>query len=170
MAASIHRCRRLGLLLALVAATGLLAGCGWFGKDSPGKSISAFDIKVGQCFTPPSEVKAEIATITVLPCSTEHTEEAYSIEKYSSDGAANSTASDSTASYPGADVLTTFANSVCAQNYADYVGVPYTDSSLYFTYLLPSARSWESGGDRSVICFVTTTGQKLTASVKNSKR
>ena len=38
----------------------------------------------------------------------------------------------------------------------------YLDSSLFFTYLLPSARGWEESNDRSVICFVTTTGQELT--------
>jgi hypothetical protein len=37
------------------------------------------------------------------------------------------------------------------------------------TYLLPSARSWQQGEDRSVLCFVTTTGDPLTNSVKGSK-
>jgi hypothetical protein len=154
-------------ILGIVACAALISGCGWFGDDKPGKTISAFDVSAGQCFTPPSEVKAELSEVRALPCTEEHTQEAYAVVPYSTAGEG---ATDSKQQYPGSDVLTTFANSTCAQRYADYVGVPYTDSSLFFTYLLPSARSWESAGDRSIICFITTTGEKLTASVKNSKR
>jgi hypothetical protein len=67
-------------------------------------------------------------------------------------------------------VLTTFAQGACAQRFTDYVGVNYLDSKLYFTYLLPSARSWEQDADRNVTCFVTTTGNQLTATVKGSKQ
>jgi hypothetical protein len=149
------------------ASAALLAGCGLFGSDSPGKETSAFDVKVGDCLTPPEALKAEVSKLTILPCTVGHTQEAYAVVDYSTAADAKL---EKAATYPGSDVLTTFANSTCAQRYADYVGVPYTDSSLFFTFLLPSARSWESGDDRTVICFVTTTGQQLTASVKNSKR
>jgi hypothetical protein len=50
-----------------------------------------------------------------------------------------------------------------------YVGVPYQHSTLFYTYLFPSPRSW-AADDRTVDCVITTTGQKLTASVKGSKR
>ena len=66
--------------------------------------------------------------------------------------------------------LSAFAQGACAQHFTGYVGVDYLDSSLFFTYLLPSARSWESDDDRDVICFVTTTGGTLTGSVKGSKK
>ena len=72
-------------------------------------------------------------------------------------------------SYPGDDALTTFADGTCAEQFTGYVGVSYQDSTLFFTYLLPSARSWEQDADRKVICFITTTGQQLTASVAGSK-
>ena len=29
---------------------------------------------------------------------------------------------------------------------------------MFFTYLIPSARGWEQNKDRSVVCFITTTG------------
>lgn len=149
------------------AAVAMLAGCALFGDDEPGKDVSAFDLEVGQCLTPPTEVKAELSTLRVLPCDVAHTQEVYAVVPYSTaeDG---STSGDQ--QYPGSEVLTTYANSICAQRYGDYVGVPYTDSSLYFTYLLPSARGWESENDRSIVCFVTTTGEKLTASVRDSRR
>ena len=53
--------------------------------------------------------------------------------------------------------------------FQDYVGISYLDSSLFFTYLMPSARGWEQDTDRSVVCFVTTTGAELTASAKESR-
>ncbi|MDT5080785.1 MAG: hypothetical protein QOJ80_5422, partial [Mycobacterium sp.] len=68
------------------------------------------------------------------------------------------------------DVLEKFAKGVCAQRFTAYVGVDYLDSSLYFTYLLPSARSWEQDDDRNVLCFVTTTGGTLKTSVKGSRK
>jgi hypothetical protein len=145
----------------------LLSGCGLFGQDKPGKDISTLDIAVGQCFTPPTTVKAELSTLRALPCDVEHTQEAYAVVPYSTSGDGKAKPDEQ---YPGSDVLTAFADSTCAQRYADYVGVPYTDSSLYFTYLLPSARGWESEDDRSIVCLVTTTGEKLTSTVKNSKR
>ena len=49
-----------------------------------------------------------------------------------------------------------------------YVGVDYLDSSLFYTYLLPSARSWDDD-DRSVVCFVTSPGEPLQRSVKGSR-
>jgi hypothetical protein len=66
--------------------------------------------------------------------------------------------------------LTQFAQGTCAQKFGSYVGVSYLDSSLFFTYLLPSPRSWEQANDRKVICFVTTAGGTITYSAKNSKR
>ena len=45
----------------------------------------------------------------------------------------------------------------------------YLDSALFYTYLLPSARSWEDD-DRSIICFVTSAGEPLQGSAKGSKR
>lgn len=150
-----------------LAAAALLSGCGLFGDDKPGKEISAFDVQVGQCFTPPDTFKAELSTLRALPCDIEHTLESYALVAYSTseDGEP-----DPDQQYPGSDVLMTFADSSCAQRYEGYIGVPYTDSSLYFTYLLPSVRGWETEGDRYIACFITTTGEKLTSSVKNSKR
>lgn len=154
----------LALVVALLCATAALSAC----SNSKGKEVSALDVKVGDCLTPPSTVKAELSKLTIVPCSDPHTQEAYAIVQYTT---GDGTTADANATFPGADALTSFANSSCAQRYADYVGVPYTDSSLFFTFLMPSARGWESADDRAVVCLVTTTGgQQLTASVKNSKQ
>jgi hypothetical protein len=35
---------------------------------------------------------------------------------------------------------------------------------------VPSARGWEQNDDRSIVCFITTTGAELTSSAKASKQ
>jgi hypothetical protein len=150
---------------ALIAVTGVLSGCGWFGdSESEKAAVSVFDIKPGQCFNPPGTVKSELSKLNSVPCDQPHTQESYaSIPFASKDGSEVS-------AYPGDAALKLFADGACAQEYSGYVGKDYLDSSYFFTYLLPSARGWEQQKDRNVLCFVTTTGQQLSTSVKNSKR
>ena len=149
---------------ALVLA---VSGCSWFSSDPETPeptSVSVFQVQPGQCFTAPGEIKAELSDLSSVPCTQPHRQEAYAVVAYQApDGVDGSL-------YPGDATLTSFAQGACAQKFAGYVGVSYLDSSLYFTYLLPSARSWEQGDDRSVLCFVISTGTaELTASAKGSK-
>jgi hypothetical protein len=154
-------------LVAGLLAVPMLAGCSWFGSSSNGSSSeSVFDISPGQCFNAPKSVKAELSNLTKVSCTTAHTQESYAVVGYPSAGSG----SVAPGAYPGGDALDKFAKGVCAQHFTKYVGVDYLDSSLFFTYLLPSARSWEQNDDRNVLCFVTTTGGKLTASVKGSRK
>lgn len=156
-------------LLSLIGLTALLlAGCS--GSDG-NTSVSVFRVKTGECFTTPA-VKEQLSSLTKVPCTKAHTQEAYALVSYAAPGAAASTSTgvSLTSSYPGADALTTFAQGACAQRFAGYVGLDYLDSTLFFTYLLPSARSWQQSDDRRVICFVTTTGSRFVESVKGSKR
>jgi hypothetical protein len=151
-------------ILALAVLGAVLAGCSSSGGGNG--SVSVFSVQPGQCFQAPSKVQAELSSLQKVPCSTPHTREAYAIVHYSAPGGGGTTVS----AYPGSDALSAFAKGACAQQYRGYVGVDYLDSSLFFTYLFPSARSWQSDDDRSIVCFVTTTGQPLTGSVKNSKK
>ena len=156
------------LVVGVVALTTLLSSCSWvsdlFGgnKVDTGEPVSVFDVKVGDCFVAPTEVKAELSNLGRVPCAVPHQLELYALEKYQGQNGSDD--------YPGNDVLETFAKGVCAQAFTGYVGIAYPDSSLWLTDLLPSARSWQQSNDRSVLCFVTTTGDPLTASVKGSKR
>src|SRR3954453_20169056 len=155
--------RRSALLLVVLAA--LLAGCS---KDNgnkaavKGQKVSTLDLQAGQCIEPPSKPSPEVETVQVFPCTAPHTEELFAIVPYAK--------VDNSTDYPGDKVLRDFANGACLERYEDYVGVPYTDSSLFYTFLLPSPRSWSDRDDRDVMCFVTTTGEKLHESVKGSGR
>jgi len=157
------------LLAAAVAGSVLLSGCSWVkgvfgGDDSVGTEISVFDVVPGQCFNPPAEVKAELATLITVPCDTEHIQEAIGkVAFVPPDGT-------EVGGFPGGPALTAFAHKACQAAFADYVGVIFQNSTLFYTFLLPSARSWEQDGDRNVVCFVSTSGAKLTASVKGTKQ
>jgi hypothetical protein len=155
------RARRVAALLLAAAATATsVVGCS---SSSGGNGTSVFHVKPGECFLPPSKVQAELTSLKRVSCTSGHTQEAYAVVAYTGAG------SGFTDSYPGDTVLKTYADGVCAQRFASYVGVDYQDSTLFFTYLLPSARGWQQSHDRDVICFVTTTGAVLHKSVKGTK-
>lgn len=140
---------------------------GWFGHDDKTKpaSVSVFDLKVGDCFVAPTDVKAELADLAKVPCDVSHQQELYAKVDYTAAGS-----NDVTDTYPGDAVLDKYAQGACAEKYVGYVGIAYPDSGLWMTYLYPSARSWQQSKDRSILCFVTTTaGGSLTKSVKGSK-
>jgi Septum formation len=167
------RTRRLlcAVVTVPVLATPILAGCSWFGggNDNGQKSISVFDVKPGECFLAQSDVKAELSSLTSVPCTRAHTQEAYAVVQYGATGTGPS-ASAAAGAYPGGPLLEKYAKGVCAQRFTAYVGVDYLDSTLFYTYLLPSARSWEQNDDRNVLCFVTTTGGTLKSSVRGSRK
>lgn len=155
---------RAGSLMVFAGALVALSGCSWvsgmFGDDGPkGTEVSVFEVTAGQCFATPTVVKAELANIESLPCDAPHRQEAYAVVTYVAPAGGDSDV------YPGDAALASYADATCAQEFEKYVGVSYLNSSLYFTYLVPSARSWQEDSDRSVICFVTTTGEELTSSV-----
>ncbi len=153
--------RGAALLLAAAATAASLAGCS--SSSGSGNGTSVFHVKAGECFLPPSKVQAELTTLKRVACTSGHTQEAYAVVAYTGSG------SGFTDDYPGDTVLKTYADGVCAQKFSSYVGVDYQDSTLFFTYLLPSARGWQQSHDRNIICFVTTTGAVLHKSVKGTK-
>ena len=155
--------------VVLVVSAGLLAGCSWisstFGGEKPAEqiSVSVFAVQPGMCFNPPAKTQAELADLEAIPCGTPHTQESYASIVYQPPAGGDASV------YPGDQALATFANGACAQEFNHYVGVSYLDSALFFTYLLPSARGWQQREDRAVLCFITTTGQPLTATVKGTR-
>ena len=152
--------RALGaVVLGVLVATAAACSSGAVGG---GHLTSVFGVKPGECFLPPSKIQAELTKLNQVACTRAHTQEAYAVVGYHPAGGVTST------DFPGDDALKQFADGTCAQRFAGYVGRDYQDSSLFFTYLLPSARGWQQGHDRKVVCFVTTTGKLLRKSVKGA--
>lgn len=140
----------------------LLGGCSWPWQHGGGADkASVFDAKIGDCFESPTEVQAQISDLQRVDCAKPHGQEAYALPAYK--------AADGSDTFPGDEVLESFAQAACAQAFGPYVGVDYLDSALYDTYLLPSPRSWQDG-DRTVLCLATDSGQSMVGSVKGTKR
>ncbi|MPV87294.1 hypothetical protein GB882_01330 [Georgenia ruanii] len=137
----------------------MLTGCALFDREE--RSVSVFDAEPGDCFLVPEEITAELTELRQVDCGRPHQQEAYAVVDY--------TPTEGAQGYPGDAVLKDFADGSCAAEFAPYVGADYRDSTLFFTYLLPSARSWEQGDDRAVTCFITTTGAPLAESVRDSQ-
>lgn len=154
--------------LAGVGAALLLVtpvACSRSGADSPpGGTTSVFDVAVGTCAQAPRVPKAEVTTIEVVDCATPHDLEAYAQPQYQ----ATDPAATDPAEFPGQRELDSFAQGACAQEFEAYVGQSYADSDLQFTYLLPSARSWEDPGRRYVLCFLRSAERSIQGSLKDS--
>lgn len=151
--------RMVAALAALATAT-TLSACSLVDRGEDGTAVSVFDVHVGQCFLAPQDITVELSTLAAVDCTEPHEQEAYALAAFTAPG--TDTAPDD---FPGEAALKEFAEGTCAERFADYVGVDYRDSELYFTYLVPSPRGWEQDGDRTTLCFVTTTGAQLTQSV-----
>lgn len=157
------------VVLSMTASCSLVSS--WFGNDDPAKptSVSAFDVTPGECFLAPKAVIGELADLSKVPCDVDHQQELFATVTYEAPAGATANQDIAGDTYPGDAALDTFAKGACAEAFTGYVGIAYPDSGLWMTYLLPSARSWQQGKDRTVLCFVTTTGGSLTSSVKGSK-
>jgi Septum formation len=155
--------RLLGALAAITAAM-TLGACSWFGgggKHSPSQPV--LTVTVGQCFAAPTSVHKELTSLKRTPCTQPHALEAYARVPYTTQENIADLA------YPSSDTLTKFAQSACAQQFKDYVGIDYLDSNLFFTFLLPSPQGWEQNLDRFVLCFIESNKSLRTASAKGKK-
>lgn len=142
-----------GLAIAGLGGT----ACSIIGGSAAGHSESVFNLTVGECLLPPKKVQADLTSIDVVPCTTSHTQQVYAVVK----DHAGST-------YPTPTKLDNFANAACLDRFAGFDGIPYQQSKLYFTYLLPSVRSW-ADGDRTVDCVAETVTRPLRRSIQGAK-
>lgn len=156
-----HR-QRARAAIALVALT-VVAGCSSLDGDTSATSV--FDLEPGSCVLAPDhdDVATELSEVTTVPCDQAHELEVFALVDFPEQSDTEATQAGST--FPGDALLKDFADGACAEQFASYVGVDYRDSDLFFTYLVPSARSWQAEDDRTVLCLITTTGDELTQSV-----
>jgi hypothetical protein len=155
--------RRLSVVLLLVVAF-VAAGCS---SDKAGRKdgaidkagdVSVFDVQVGDCLNPGSELGISIVNIKAVPCSDPHTHEVYALPDFpEKDGDV----------YPGEEKIRTFANAQCLEAFGNYTGTDYLDSKLFFSYLQPSIKSWQEGDDRRIVCVIVSTGKEVTGSAKS---
>lgn len=118
-------------------------------------TTSVFDLDVGDCLTDPGS--GQIESVDVVDCTGEHSFEVY----------ANLTVPDDI----GLAGIAEFALDGCYSAFAEYVGTDFESSAFDFTWLEPTAESWEQSGDRTVNCLLFDfQGATSTGSARGSAR
>lgn len=162
--------RTLAISGAALALTVSLSGCSFIqgltvgndaNRDDQGNvqeqdNIDIFSLKLGDCKMA-DDTTGEIMEAEVVPCSEPHDEEVF-FESKMEDGEFDEAAIDA-------------AGEVCyGQNFTDFVGVAWDDSTLDVWYLSPTEATWNDMNDRLIQCIVTDPAGQTTGSLKDSKK
>ncbi len=140
---------RMAAALGALVMAGGIAGCS--------EEASLFDLEVGDCFNSSDIASEKILNVDVLECS-----EAHDIEIYAS-GALEGE------EFPGRDGASQWAETYCYEQFEGFVGIPYEQSALVFNWIYPTSDTWESHGDREVLCLLQSP-QPVTGSLRGSAR
>ena len=117
-----------------------------------GGGTSVTEIEVGDCFDDPEGEL--VSSLDLVDCSQPHDNEVFA-EVVMGGGA-----------FPGTEALFEFGFDTCLLEFEAYVGEPYAESSLDYTFLSPSEESW-ADGDRTFVCFLYNSDlSKLTGSAR----
>lgn len=152
-----QRRRGAAVALASLALVALLAACS---DDDGAPVLDLAEQGEGTCLVAAPDLGPEVTNIPTIDCAKEHTHELYAVVAYDEDDV-----------FPGLAALDTFAERVCIAAFEPYVGVSAFDSTLSFSWLVPTLASWNNDDDRDILCVVGLfDGNTLTGSVRDSKR
>jgi hypothetical protein len=95
---------------------------------------------------------------TVVPCTDAHAGEVFAIGRILVDDA------------PDAVVFRQQTRELCeGPKFEEYVGLPYLESTLFYSVLYPSDATWAVGADE-MLCLVTEGGSTTTGSLRDTNR
>ncbi len=157
--------RLTGALAAGVAAL-MLSACAGAASGTPGGSGSptpsvsqaapASLIEVGDCVNDGS-MSGAVTRVPIVDCSGPHDAEAYASFTMAGDV------------YPGQAAIEKYGDEQCADAFATFVGVPFSKSSLNYTYYYPGDDSWQQG-DRLILCEIYDQSGPVTGTLKGAER
>ncbi|RPF19800.1 septum formation family protein [Myceligenerans xiligouense] len=153
-----HRARGVAAVVGAALAIGMLSGCSAIdsflegtsdeaprdenGEITEASDADAMSVEIGDCLDIAElENQATFTDLPVMPCDEEHTGEIYA-EKDLANG-----------EYPGEKDVTAEADTFCEGEFEAFVGVPYSESELYFWSFYPTEASWQQE-DRTVQCVL----------------
>jgi hypothetical protein len=141
--------------VALFALIVILAATGVIESDD----IGVTDLEEGDCVD--LRTGAEIRDLPRRDCDEAHDGEVFLVADVSID----------TDEYPGLPALAREIDAACSGvAFQDYVGVPYLQSELEYSYLYPVEDGWDRG-DREFVCIaVEADGSKLIESIQDRPR
>lgn len=122
-------------------------------------STSVLNLEVGQCIAAETD-EGEISSVPVVDCAEPHSGEIFSLPQLP-DG-----------DFPGDAAVRQSAGDLCAgQDFQTYVGVPYQQSTIYFSSLTPTDDTWDDG-DREIVCILLADeqGSETTGSLRGADR
>lgn len=142
--------------LAALLASLALAGCSR-GPDEAEREdgaivasgeVDVFGVRVGDCLDldATEATAAQITDLAAVPCTQPHRHEVFHVGDVAGFDV-----------YPGPSELSSTSDGQCLGAFEDYVGVPYLDSDVQFTYLYPSLASWQDEEDREIVCILVST-------------
>jgi hypothetical protein len=149
--------------VSLILAAGglLLAACSSDGKGTKDKNVLELSDKVGTCLLVGDKIATEISSLPTIDCAKEHTHEIYGTIVLTD---------DQFKVYPGTDALGAVAQRECTRQFEPYVGSGPRDTSLFYSWLLPTLGSWNDHDDRTILCVAGTfDNSMLTGTIKQSK-
>lgn len=123
------------------------------GSPLNGTLVSVLTLPLGSCVLDAgTPLRSDVAMMDVVDCDEPHDSELFA--KLLVDESA----------YPGADALLAEGANRCQSAFGDFIGLPFTESTLDFTFYHPTPSSWVDG-DRSIYCMAVDPGQQTTGSL-----
>jgi hypothetical protein len=151
-------------LVWVVAAVVLIRqmGPGAAGRDGSGDideagELSAFSFRLGDCWNDPP-LDTSVSDVIAVPCDQPHDAEVYAV--FSLD--------EGDGGFPGDDAVADSSQAGCVERFTEFAGAEYAVSELEVVYLSPTSDSWESEGDRVVVCSVSDPAGRTTGSLRQS--
>ena len=154
------------LTAASIALFGLvLTGCSFDAApaESPtaGPSLgagasTAEDLQVGDCLND-AGLSGIVTSVPVVPCDEPHDSEAYA--EFDLDEGP----------FPGKEQIVARGDAGCVEAFAAFVGIPFNDSELAYSYYQPTESSWPQG-DRRILCEIYDPVSQTTGTLKGAAR
>ena len=134
--------------LAVALLVAALAAC------SSDESVE--NAEVGECIESLSDASGDISELPETSCTEEHEGEIFFLVEHEGDDD----------DFPGDSALQAEAAEQCeGEEFEDFVGVPYDDTSIVVGYITPSSQSW-GDGDRETICILGVPGETVDESLE----
>jgi hypothetical protein len=131
-------------------AVAALAACGGDDSSDPREphDVPVLEIEASRrhpvCLQIIEDLPDEVETLPVIDCAVPHTHEIYATLVYTEKDV-----------YPGEEELSSFAQVECLSEFERFVGISAFDSSLSYTWIVPSLDGWNKEDDRKVFCILT---------------
>jgi len=142
----------------------VLVGAACSGSDDPVDLKDAVKVDkgdIGQCLLFDEAIGDTVQKLPYIDCTEAHTHEIYAVLTYEPDVV-----------YPGFGDLEDEARTYCLEQFEDYVGRSAFDSSLFYSWMVPTLDGWNDKDveDRSTVCVLGAPGSTLSETMKGKNR